>query len=235
MAKQIQRKKKFEGQTKRKKTIGKKVKKQIEKELSEKFKYLREVDRMKYKDALVAHYGRSFVDKKMIGTTTRKSQDQMLMRLFRQMEIEVENEEMEIGEYLEKIGAEFKTIGRPKSTLNWKEFEYLCSIGCTLKEIAGFFQMSDRTLQARVKEEYNETFSERWEKLSQGVKIAIRRKQIAVAMEGSESMLRFLGKNMLGQKDQVDFDGQVKVNSWVDLVNNIEKDMKGDDAIPGRI
>jgi hypothetical protein len=43
-------------------------------------------------------------------------------------------------------------------------------------------------------------------------------------MEGDTQMLKFLGKNMLGQKEKVEFDGEVKVNSWVDLITNIDPD-----------
>lgn len=179
-------------------------------------------ERVDIKRRLISHFGKSKIGTALESCEKKPDIDRVLLLWKKKLEEEIEAEERSVSEYYAQIDKEYVSIGRPKSVLNWREFEYLCSIGCTLEEIAGFFQIAKSALQVRVQQEFGETFTERYEKLSQGMKVALRRKQLSVAMEGDTSMLKFLGKNALGQKDKLDFDGEVKVNSWVDLVNNLE-------------
>lgn len=179
-------------------------------------------EREKLRLILIGHYGASMIDKAILKCATLKEQEAIFVEFRYRMEREVEAQEEEVSEYLKKIDAEYKTVGRPKSVFNWREMDYLCSIGCTLEEIAGLFQMDVSTVRERVKEEFGITFNQYYERNSQGIKIALRRRQLKLAMDGDGAMLKFLGKNILGQKEKVEFDGQVKVNSWVDLINNLE-------------
>jgi len=167
------------------------------------------------------HYGASKVDKILIKAKNKTELDEMIRRLKYEMELELEDEKKEVEEYYAKIDAEYKKVGRPKSVFNERELRYLCSIHCTLEEIAGFFQMNKDTLSQKIREEYGIGWAEFYERNSQGSKVSLRRRQIQAAMEGDTQMLKFLGKNMLGQKEKVDFEGAVKVNSWVDLVNDL--------------
>lgn len=179
-------------------------------------------EREKLRKILIEHYGASMIDKAILKCATLGEQDNLFIEFRYRMEREIEAQEQEVADYFKKIDAEYKTVGRPKSVFNWREMDYLCSIGCTLQEIAGFFQMNESTVGERVKEEFGITFNQYYEKHSQGMKIALRRRQFKLAMDGDGAMLKFLGKNILGQKEKVEFDGQVKVNSWVDLVNNLD-------------
>jgi AraC-like DNA-binding protein len=189
---------------------------------------LKKREREAIKKRLVTHYGVTVIGKALENATKPNEEEVVLIQWRKKLEQELEDEQRDIDEYYKSIDSEYKKVGRPKSVLNWKEFEYLCSIGCTLDEIAGFFQMSKRALQDKVKAEFDETFSERYEKLSQGMKVSLRRKQFQVAMDGDTKMLTFLGKNVLGQKEKLDFEGEVKVNSWVDLVNNLDPENAND-------
>ena len=139
------------------------------------------------------------------------------------MQKQIAQEQRDADEYMNQIEIEHKKVARPKSVLNWRECAYLCSIGCTQIEIAGFFQIHPNTLNLRIKEEFGVTFAEYYEKNSQGIKVSLRRAQIMKALEGDSQMLKFLGKNYLGQKDKVDFDGEVKgANTFADLVSGIQ-------------
>lgn len=209
--------------TKKKKT-AKKASKKTQKSIDNRKSELRKEERETIYKQLVGHFGATKIDEVLSNCKYKKDQDPILLQWKKKLEQELEDERRSVEEYYKTIDAEWKTVGRPKSVLNWKEFEYLCSIGCTLDEIAGFFQVCKRTLQEKVKEEFGETFTERYEKLSQGMKVSLRRRQFQVAMEGDTNMLKFLGKNVLGQRDKLDFEGEVKVNSWVDLMNNLEND-----------
>ena len=92
--------------------------------------------------------------------------------------------------------------GRPKKEIDKKIFENLCGLQCTLEEIAGVFDCSADTIERWCKREYGETFAEVYKKHSAKGKTSLRRIQFKLA-EKSAAMAIFLGKNYLGQKDNI--------------------------------
>ena len=96
-----------------------------------------------------------------------------------------------------------KVNGRPKKKINWKQFDELCQIQCTAEEIAQVLDVSLRTLQRAVKAEFGETFVMVYKKKSAGGLTSLRRIQFSMAHE-NVAMAIWLGKQYLGQKDQVD-------------------------------
>jgi AraC-like DNA-binding protein len=94
------------------------------------------------------------------------------------------------------------TAGRPRKEIDNKIFENLCGLQCTLEEIAGVFDCSPDTIERWCKREYKETFAEIYKKHSAKGKTSLRRTQFKLA-EKSAAMAIFLGKNYLGQKDNI--------------------------------
>ena len=92
--------------------------------------------------------------------------------------------------------------GRPKKEIDKKIFENLCGLQCTLEEIAGVFDCSADTIERWCKREYKQTFAEVYKKHSAKGKTSLRRTQFKLA-EKSAAMAIFLGKNYLGQKDNI--------------------------------
>ena len=92
--------------------------------------------------------------------------------------------------------------GRPQKEIDKKIFENLCGLQCTLEEIAGVFDCSVDTIERWCKREYKETFAETYKKHSAKGKMSLRRTQFKLA-EKSAAMAIFLGKNYLGQKDNI--------------------------------
>lgn len=92
--------------------------------------------------------------------------------------------------------------GRPRKEIDNKIFENLCGLQCTLEEIAGVFDCSADTIERWCKREYGETFAEVYKKHSAKGKTSLRRIQFRLA-EKSAAMAIFLGKNYLGQKDNI--------------------------------
>ena len=92
--------------------------------------------------------------------------------------------------------------GRPQKEIDKKIFENLCGLQCTLEEIAGVFDCSADTIERWCKREYGETFAEVYKKHSAKGKTSLRRIQFRLA-EKSAAMAIFLGKNYLGQKDNI--------------------------------
>lgn len=96
--------------------------------------------------------------------------------------------------------------GRPQKEINKELFEELCSIFCTLNEIAGCFKCSEDTIERWCKRTYNANFAEVFKIYSADGKISLRRKQKQIAEEGNVGMLIFLGKQYLGQKENPEND-----------------------------
>lgn len=91
--------------------------------------------------------------------------------------------------------------GRPRIEIDWVQFDKLCSIQATEEEIADWFNCTVDTIDNHCKREYKIGFSEYYKKNSCKGKISLRRKQVEVALSGNVSMLIWLGKNILKQKD----------------------------------
>lgn len=95
--------------------------------------------------------------------------------------------------------------GRPKKEINKKTFEELCAIQCTKEEIAGVLEVSEDTIDRWCKRTYKLTFSEVYKDFSARGKMSLRRSQFKLAQK-SAAMAIFLGKQMLGQKDHIEYE-----------------------------
>jgi hypothetical protein len=93
--------------------------------------------------------------------------------------------------------------GRPKLEINFEIVKKLCAIQCTGEEIAGVIGVSYDTVVARIQEEYGITFPEYIKRHSPDGKVSLRRKQYQVAMNGNATMLIWLGKQYLNQREEV--------------------------------
>lgn len=84
-----------------------------------------------------------------------------------------------------------------------KVFENLCGLQCSMLEICDAFDVDDKTLTSWCKATYNMSFSEIF-KLKRGKgQISLRRTQWKLA-EKHPNMAIWLGKQYLGQKDNLD-------------------------------
>lgn len=93
--------------------------------------------------------------------------------------------------------------GRPRKTFTPEEFEKLCGMQCTQEEICGWFGFSITTLNRRCREHYKSNFEGVYKKYSQDGKISIRRWQYK-HMEKNPAMAMFLGKVVLGQRENAE-------------------------------
>lgn len=83
--------------------------------------------------------------------------------------------------------------GKGKRVVVPKDVYELAAIGCTNREIARWFDMSENTLL------YN--FSNILEKGRSDLKQSLRKAQLKLALSGNAVMQIWLGKNILGQSD----------------------------------
>lgn len=105
--------------------------------------------------------------------------------------------------------------GRPKKEIDYEIVKKLANIQCTQPEIASVLEVSLRTLQR------DEKFSEIYEEAKETGKASLRRIQWKHA-EKSSAMAIFLGKQYLGQKDNLEVSNTEEINKVKELLNKIE-------------
>jgi hypothetical protein len=92
---------------------------------------------------------------------------------------------------------------RPRKEIDQKIFEGLCALQCTEEEIADAFDTSTDTVARWCKRVYGKSFADVFrEKRSKG-RVSLRRSQFKLA-EKSATMAIWLGKQYLGQRDNID-------------------------------
>lgn len=91
--------------------------------------------------------------------------------------------------------------GRPRKVIDWDQVDAMCRIHCTGEEQAAVLNVDYDTLNSACKREKGMGFSEYFKQKSASGKMSLRRKQYTSAMDGNTTMLVWLGKNWLGQKD----------------------------------
>ena len=101
------------------------------------------------------------------------------------------------------MGEEKNKGGRPPKEFDQQLFEELCGILCTEQEICGIFHTSDKTLNNWLQRTYGMGFSEAFKMFSARGKMNLRRYQFKLAQKNA-SMAIWLGKQYLGQKDDVE-------------------------------
>ena len=94
-------------------------------------------------------------------------------------------------------------MARPKKEIDQKQFENLFGLQCTLEEICGWFDVCSDTLETWCNRTYKKSFSEVFAQKRGAGKISLRRSQWRLA-EKSATMAIFLGKQFLGQRDNMD-------------------------------
>jgi hypothetical protein len=90
--------------------------------------------------------------------------------------------------------------------IDWNQVDKMCAIQCTGEEQAAILGVDYDTLNAACKREKGKGFSDYFQEKGASGKMSLRRKQYTTAMDGNATMLIWLGKNWLGQKDTHEVD-----------------------------
>ena len=80
-----------------------------------------------------------------------------------------------------------------KPGVNAAAVRELAAIGCTIQEIAYTLGCDEKTIDRNFRDDY-------WSGRS-GMRVALRRKQVELALKGDRTLLIWLGKNYLDQTD----------------------------------
>lgn len=104
--------------------------------------------------------------------------------------------------------------GRPRLTIDEKHIYQLCLLGCTIEEIAHALEVSKSYIDKRraTDPHFRELMDRGWARM----RVSLRREQMRAVRQGNATMLVWLGKQSLGQRDfhdvQVHSTGSVDVN-----------------------
>lgn len=101
-------------------------------------------------------------------------------------------------------GTEKKKQGRPRAEIDARQFEELCRIQCTQREICSVLGVSEKTLTRWCMDNYGLEYSQAYNKYADFGKKNLRHVQFRMAEAGSERMAIWLGKQYLGQSDKQD-------------------------------
>lgn len=113
-----------------------------------------------------------------------------------------------------RCGGARKGAGKKKFKIDYETCEKLASLMCTQAEIASYLGCSLALL------EHDKKFQEVHRKGLDKGKMSVRRHQYRCAEEGNPTMLIWLGKQYLGQRDKHDISADVK--SEVTIVDDIQ-------------
>lgn len=124
-------------------------------------------------------------------------------------------------------------MARPEKKIDWELVDNLLRADCDGTQIAEFFCMHPNTLYRRVEEQYSMSFSDYQQAKKMEGNAMLLDKQFEVAMTGDRTMMIWLGKQRLGQKEKFDHTSNNKDIGVATPLDNIraklQLDAKPDD------
>ena len=107
-------------------------------------------------------------------------------------------------------------MGRPLKEIDKSNFEKLCGIFCTKREICSFFDVSEDTVERWCKKTYGITFAAIYEQKKDSGKISLRRSMFQNATNGNTTMQIWLSKQWLGMTDKTEEVSKQEIKTQVD-------------------
>lgn len=95
-----------------------------------------------------------------------------------------------------------RPTGRTPADMRWEEVDAMIEAGVPGTEVSKVLGIHEDTLYRRVREEMGMTFTEYYQEMRSKGNRKLHTAQFDAAIEGNVSMLQWLGKWRLGQKDE---------------------------------
>lgn len=115
--------------------------------------------------------------------------------------------------------------GRKPIAIDWNTVDKLLEAGCNGMQVAAHLGVHEDTLYHRTVSEHGVSFSTYSANCRAKGDSLLQAKQFHLAMKGDKTMLVWLGKNRLGQRDKGEFEHTHKM-SWADAINSINPEPK---------
>ena len=118
-------------------------------------------------------------------------------------------------------------MGRKMIELDFEEIDKLLELQCTLKEIAAWCRCSEDTIEKATKRQQGMSFREYSDERRQAGLQSLRRAQWQKAVDKQDTtMLIWLGKQYLNQKDTKDIKAQVEQTTIPQLEDMTAEELK---------
>lgn len=108
-----------------------------------------------------------------------------------------------------------RRVGAPPVEINWQALDAMLQFKPTLKFCAEFLKCSEDTVEKRIRENFDMTFSEYREMKMQNVVLKLKQKAVVLALEGNVPMIKFVLSNMSDWREKV----ESNINSSSDRVS----------------
>lgn len=94
-----------------------------------------------------------------------------------------------------------REVGRPEKPIDWQRVDELLEAGCSGTEIAPHFNIHPDTLYLQCQKKFGTTFTDYSAERKQKGDSCLKERQYKKALKGDNSMLIWLGKIRLGQRE----------------------------------
>ncbi len=105
-------------------------------------------------------------------------------------------------------------------SIDKSNFENLCSMQCSKREIAGFFRVTPGTIDRFCQYAYGMDFNEANEMFSANGKVSLKRACFKKALNGDTITLIWAMKNICGWKDKVEQEN----TSRIEFINDVKEE-----------
>ena len=117
-------------------------------------------------------------------------------------------------------------MGRKLAPIDWARANKLMEAGCTGKEVAANFGIDKQTFYRRVEQEYKIDYNTYLHLKRDKGDSMLRAKQVEVAMSGDKTMLIWLGKQKLNQREPEAVERKPEnkdgFNKWLKQVKTVD-------------
>ena len=128
-----------------------------------------------------------------------------------------------------------KGASKPLTDKDFQKLLNMVRIQCTMEECCSVLEMSDTTLNRRLKEMDYNNFEDLYKRHSDEGRMSLRRMQWQNAEKGNSTMLVWLGKQYLNQKDKSEVQSTVEQRHVIDLTRIPDEELQSIEAAFSRI
>ena len=109
-------------------------------------------------------------------------------------------------------------VGRPEKEFDWKVLDSILQFGANLIDCSELLDVSEDTIQRKIKGEHGCTFTEYRTKKMGRMRVKLLQKQFEMAQNGNVALLIWLGKQHLGQAEKQEIQQKTEERRIVEVL-----------------